>query len=75
MREEKRKLKVKIAMSLLNPKTISEFYFLRMPERRKEDVVVAQVSQARNISIGEHRHCCVTFQIEGFAWGKSLSFL
>ena len=24
-------------MSLLNPKTISEFYFLRMPERRKED--------------------------------------
>ena len=63
MREEKRKLKVKIAMSLLNPKTISEFYFLRMPERRKEDGVVAQVSQARNISIGEHRHCCVTFQI------------
>ena len=41
-------------MSLLNPKTISEFYFLRMPERRKEDGVVAQVSQARNISIGEH---------------------
>ena len=37
MREEKRKLKVKIAMSLLNPKTISEFYLLRMPERRKED--------------------------------------
>ena len=50
-------------MSLLNPKTISEFYFLRMPERRKEDGVVAQVPQARNISIGEHRHCCVTFQI------------
>ena len=63
MREEKRKLKVKIAMSLLNPKTISEFYFLPMPERRKEDGVVAQVAQARNISVGEHRHCCVTFQI------------
>lgn len=38
-------------MSLLNPKTISEFYFLHMPERRKEDGVVAQVSQARNIGI------------------------
>ena len=22
-----------------------------------------QVAQARNISIGEHRHCCMTFEI------------
>ena len=34
-------------MSLLNPKTISEFYFLRMPERRKEDGVVAQVPSSK----------------------------
>ena len=26
-------------------------------------VVKAQVAQARNMSIGEHRHCCVTFKI------------
>ena len=26
-------------------------------------------------SIGEHRHCCVTFEIWGFVWGKNLSFL
>ena len=25
--------------------------------------VNAQVTQARNMSIGEHRHCCVTFKI------------
>ena len=24
-----------------------------------------QVAQARNMSIGEHRHCCVTFKIQG----------
>ena len=23
----------------------------------------------------EHRHCCVTFRIQGFVWGKTLSFL
>ena len=25
--------------------------------------VSTQVAQARNISIGEHRHCCITFEI------------
>ena len=25
--------------------------------------VNAQVTQARNMSIGEHRHCCVTLEI------------
>ena len=29
-----------------------------------------QVDQARNMSIGEHRHCCVTFEIKGFVWEK-----
>ena len=24
---------------------------------------IPQVAQARNMSIGEHRHCCVTFKI------------
>ena len=32
--------------------------------------VLAQVAQAQNMSIGEHRHCCVTFKIKGFVWGK-----
>ena len=27
------------------------------------NAVLAQVAQARNMSIGEHRHCCVTFKI------------
>ena len=25
--------------------------------------VTPQVAQARNMSIGDHRHCCVTFEI------------
>ena len=33
-----------------------------------------QVDQARNMSIGEHRHCCVTFQIKGFVWEKNYRF-
>ena len=37
--------------------------------------VASQVAQARNMSIGEHRHCCVTFKIKEFVWGKNLSFL
>ena len=32
---EKAKSKIKTAVSLLNPKTISQFCFLRMPELRK----------------------------------------
>ena len=35
----------------------------------------SHVAQARNMSIGEHRHCGVTFEIKGFVWGKNLSFL
>ena len=35
----------------------------------------AQVAQARNMSIGERRHYCVTFEIQGFVWEKNLSFL
>ena len=31
----------------------------------------AQVAQSRNMSIGEHRHCCLTFKIYvGFVWEK-----
>ena len=30
--------------------------------------MVTQVAQARNMSTGEHRHCCVTFKIKGFVW-------
>ena len=33
-----------------------------------------QVAQARNMSVGEHRHCCVTFEIQGFAWEKTYRF-
>ena len=33
--EKKQKVKVKTAVSPLNPKTISKFCFLRMPELRK----------------------------------------
>ena len=37
------------------------------PENFKQAVqfqtVVPQVAQARNMSIGEHRHCCVTFKM------------
>ena len=29
-------------------------------------LLLPQVAQARNMSIGEHRHCCVTFEISGF---------
>ena len=29
-----------------------------------------QVAQAQNMSIDEHRHCCVTFKIYGFVWKK-----
>ena len=39
------------------------------------DRVRLQVAQARNMSIGEHRHSCVTFEILGFVWKKSLPFL
>ena len=34
------------------------------------DGVTTQVAQAGNKSIDEHRHCCVTFEIKGFVWGK-----
>ena len=34
--ERKRKVNVKTAVSLLNPKTMSKFCFLRMPELRKQ---------------------------------------
>ena len=33
-----------------------------------------QKAQTRNMSIGEHRHCCVTFEIQVFVWEKNLSF-
>ena len=37
-------------------------------------LVTTQAAQARDMSIGERRHCCVTFKIEGFVWEKNLSF-
>ena len=33
-----------------------------------------QVAQARNFSIGEHRHCCITFEIWGFVREKTYHF-
>ena len=36
--------------------------------------VIPQVAQARNVSIGEHQHCCVTFKILGFVWEKTYRF-
>ena len=36
-------------------------------------VTTGSPSSIRNMSIGEHRNCCVTF--EGFVWEKNLSFL
>ena len=36
--------------------------------------VPSQVAKVRNLSIGEHRHCCVTFEIWGFVWEKTYRF-
>ena len=33
-----------------------------------------QVAQARNMSIGEHRHCCVTFKYKDLYWKKTYRF-
>ena len=38
--ERKRKVKVKTAVSLLNPKTIEKFCSLRMPELRKLIIII-----------------------------------
>ena len=45
--ERKRKVKVKTAVSLLNPKTKSKFCFLRMPELRK--LYFASGSEGRQV--------------------------
>ena len=42
--------------------------------RKAFDLVGPQVAQTRNISIGEHWHCCVTFKHKDL-YGKNLSFL
>ena len=49
---------------------VSFFIFQRISHPRPEKpflkskcAVQAQVAQARNMNIGEHRHCCVTFKI------------
>ena len=37
-----------------------------LTSRQRREIIgqgQAQVAQARNMSIGEHRHCCVTFKI------------
>ena len=34
----------------------------------------AQVAQARNMSIGEHRHCCVTFKYKDLYGKKTYRF-
>ena len=41
-------------------------------DRSAVDLFVPQAAQARNMSIGEHRHCCETFKILGFVWEKNL---
>ena len=43
--------------------------------KNKQTRLNPQVAQARNMSIGEHRHCWVTFEISGFVCGKNLPFL
>ena len=43
-------------------------------EMRKCVLLASQVAQARNMSIGEHRLCCVTFEIWGFVWEKTYRF-
>ena len=34
-----------------------------------------QVAQARNMSIGEHRHCCVTYENERISIKNNLPYL
>ena len=48
---------------------------LHMPTLRNKDVST-QVAHARNISIGEHRHRCITFEIHciSICMEKNLSF-
>ena len=36
---------------------------LHVTHYRCSKLFIAQVARARNMSIGEHRHCCVTFEI------------
>ena len=57
-----------LALTRLLPRT-SEGYALQCTR------IPPQVAQARNMNIGEYRHCCVTFRIKGFVWEKNLSFL
>ena len=35
----------------------------RDPTPALQQLLTPQVAQARNMSIGVHRHCCVTFKI------------
>ena len=37
--------------------------FLSVGEESLYSSMAAQVAQARNMSTGEHRHCCITFKI------------
>ena len=52
-------------LSLRNTKTFHEYFWCsRFCEfHSKRWLVKPQVAQAGNMSIGEHRHCCVTFKI------------
>ena len=52
-------------LSLRNTKTFHEYFWCsRFCEfHSKRWLVKPQVAQARNMSIGKHRHCCVTFKI------------
>ena len=49
------------------PYTADEFIVNRVKKQLTCETIyyaaAAQVAQARNMSIGEHRHCCVTFKI------------
>ena len=74
-------------MSLLNPKTISEFYFLRMPERRKEESSTGSPSSKykhrrtlRNIPniricMGKKPIVSVTYENERISIKDSLPYL
>ena len=42
---------------------VSDWYRELVSALKADGLVWSQVAQARNMSIGEHRHCCVTFKI------------
>ena len=46
----------------------------REKQRHLQFVVISQVAQAGNMSIGDHRHCCVTFKYKDLSRKKTYLF-